>query len=532
MEIKIGINQTDILFLTPTSNIPDMETPCLFSGQLLRDPRSVVAVSGCLGDEETSLSIASTLLPGGIVDISLVGGVAFQVTADEAIDVEDYVVPPQGIRKREVEESSPRPRPKFTSRSRDRSRSDDYEEYDYEVDDFAIPPPTRDRAGAREFFGSLPQRVLLETDIKYDNSLLGHFDGSDTKTKEWISRVVELSKPRMSHKSLAMPIFLKTGKIDHMDRSLKAGEQGLFFLTSTDSPRSMTSYFCEDISGETNIRGYAWGGSACRTDGYAVNINELFTTSNSELRTAKNFAHELGHNLGMMHDFADDHGGKTGPCNKEGLMSYGGKRPDKWSECSNKDFTGWWMREGHACVKGTSGNDNTECSSCYGVVFQKDPEFSISHGQKIGELSSIGKEFIITFELFLTNVATSEWSSVIHFTIGGDDDAYGDRTPALFLFYGKTVSIMSVINGNSNYQYDIDSEALTLTTKKWYTFELSQLLIGNEYLFNVKIDDKTYWNKANKKAEQFDNVAIFAGDPWWNPAAGKMRNVTVKLKNK
>merc|ERR1712106_135360 len=360
MEIEIGRNQTDTILLTPASNIPGMATPCLFSGQLLRDPWSVVAVSGCLGDDITSLSVASTLLPVGIFDISLVDGVAYQVTADEAIDVEDYVVLPQGIRKREVEESSPRPRPRFTSRSRDRYTSDDYEDYDYEVDDYVIPPPKRDRSGARKFFGPLPKKVLLETDIKYDNSLLGHFEGSDTKTKEWISRVVDLAKPSMSHNSLAMPIFLKTRKIDHTDHSLKAGERGLFFITSTDSPSSMTSYFCEDILGETNIRGYAWGGTACRTDGYAVNINELFTTTNSELRTAKNFAHELGHNLGMMHDFADDHGGKTGPCNKEGLMSYG-KRPDKWSECSDKDFTGWWRREGHLCIKETTEANIAVC---------------------------------------------------------------------------------------------------------------------------------------------------------------------------
>merc|ERR1739838_499850 len=116
MEIKIGRNHTDIILLTPASNIPGMATPCLYSGQLLGDQRSVVAVSGCLGDEETSLSIASTLLPGGIVNISLVSGESYEVTADEAVDLEDYDVPPQGRRKRESE------------------------------DDFLIPPPSRSRS--------------------------------------------------------------------------------------------------------------------------------------------------------------------------------------------------------------------------------------------------------------------------------------------------------------------------------------------------------------------------------------------------
>merc|ERR1712106_292754 len=247
MEIEIGRNQTDTILLTPASNIPGMATPCLFSGQLLRDPRSVVAVSGCLGDEETSLSIASTLLPGGIVDISIVDGVAYQVTADEAVDVEDYVVLTQERRKRGLEESSPRARSRTRSRSRTRDR---FRSYDYEVDDFVIPPPTRDRKRVPVISGPLPKKVVLETDIKYDNSLLDHFT-THTKAKEWISRVVELSKPWMSHKSLAMPITLKTRKIDHTDQSLKASEKALFFLTSTYSPRSLTSYFCEDILGES-----------------------------------------------------------------------------------------------------------------------------------------------------------------------------------------------------------------------------------------------------------------------------------------
>merc|ERR1712062_37434 len=34
-------------------------------------------------------------------------------------------------------------------------------------------------------------------------------------------------------------------------------------------------------------------------------------------------AHEMGHNMGMSHDFADVHGGDNGACNGQGLMSYG-----------------------------------------------------------------------------------------------------------------------------------------------------------------------------------------------------------------
>ena len=47
-------------------------------------------------------------------------------------------------------------------------------------------------------------------------------------------------------------------------------------------------------------------------------------------------AHEIGHNLGMLHDFDTRHKGKG--CVKDNhIMNYG-KSKEVWSECSKKDF--------------------------------------------------------------------------------------------------------------------------------------------------------------------------------------------------
>ena len=45
--------------------------------------------------------------------------------------------------------------------------------------------------------------------------------------------------------------------------------------------------------------------------------------------------HEMGHNLGMSHDFDDKHAGKG--CDGTGFMSYG-THPDQWSPCSKSDL--------------------------------------------------------------------------------------------------------------------------------------------------------------------------------------------------
>ena len=72
LKIRFPDNTSDLVVLTPTSNLVNWVTPCLFSGTIANDPHSLVTVSGCHDSEEISISIASSRVPGGIVDIAIV----------------------------------------------------------------------------------------------------------------------------------------------------------------------------------------------------------------------------------------------------------------------------------------------------------------------------------------------------------------------------------------------------------------------------------------------------------------------------
>ena len=207
-------------------------------------------------------SIASSQLPGGILDLSLVDGITKDVATDDD--------PRAGL---------------------------DYSTGKMANDVF-YPPPTlqRSRSAIPYFSGPLPPKIVLKTDIKYDNSLLKYFNNSHEKTKDWINTVVGLTQTRFYHESLTMKVDLNVGSVEHINASLKAGKKSLGYVKRKRLPQ-LTSYFCRDLGG--GMIGATFLGVACRTDGTAVNIVELYTRRNRDISSAKVFAHELGHNIDM-----------------------------------------------------------------------------------------------------------------------------------------------------------------------------------------------------------------------------------------
>ena len=82
----------------------------------------------------------------------------------------------------------------------------------------------------------------------------------------------------------------------------------------------------------------------------------------------------------------------------------------------------------------------------------------------------VGKEFSISFELFINKLTTVEWESVIHLTTDGNIGKMGDRIPGIWVKDGKTLHIAFPINGVGNTNKNVGA----LEENKWIKLEISQ----------------------------------------------------------
>jgi hypothetical protein len=329
------------IHLSPASALPSLVTPCLWSGRLEGDPGSLVAVRGCW-DTETTVTIGSTSLPGGVIELIVTNGTSQIVGHDE--DMGEEAGTDERFR-RQVDDD------------------DDYDYYDYDYDESSEPliPDEDPYAISALYEGPWPTELVMQIYVKYDNSLLKHFRGSHAQSKDWLNQVIMKAKPRLLYKSLNMAIHLTVkGEFEHIDESIRAGAPAVRLLAKKYESANLDhviAFFGAEIGGD-KTHGIAFLGAACNTNGQALAITELYYRKKSIVASARTLAHELGHTMGIRHDHDPVHGGRRGPCNHKGIMSYG-RRPDQWSECSKKDFAEWWREKGYVCILEPEGSTAT-----------------------------------------------------------------------------------------------------------------------------------------------------------------------------
>ena len=127
-------------------------------------------------------------------------------------------------------------------------------------------------------------------------------------------------------------------------------------------------------------------------------------------------------------------------------------------------------------------------------------------------------EWSVSFNYRTTDVVAG-WTNIIHFTISGNMNNIGDRTPAVFVTpESKNFLFVSYLNNTANYYWDFDEN---IQQNHVYKIEIHQRYISNgNYRYFIKIDGDEVHSAINSKARQFYDVKVYAEDPWHAPSKG------------
>ena len=113
-------------------------------------------------------------------------------------------------------------------------------------------------------------------------------------------------------------------------------------------------------------------------------------------------------------------------------------------------------------------------------------------------------------------------------TIGGGgypDGKIGERTPALFFNPSLGLHFASAHNGQANLAMNFPSPAVD----KWTKLRMSQETQNGKIKLKFIIDDEEMLNVENAEPVGFENVMVYASDPWDPVLPGFIKNLSINV---
>ena len=104
-------------------------------------------------------------------------------------------------------------------------------------------------------------------------------------------------------------------------------------------------------------------------------------------------------------------------------------------------------------------------------TFQFIPEFDLKRDNALMTISTIEKEFFVSFDLWISE-HTPGMKNVLHLTTGDSNKRYGNRIPLVNVRNSGKLHINSAVNGEKSYAYD---HLPVLIAKTWINIEIQQM---------------------------------------------------------
>ena len=167
-------------------------------------------------------------------------------------------------------------------------------------------------------------------------------------------------------------------------------------------------------------------------------------------------------------------------------------------------------------------------------------ETTIKKNNFVTTIAQLPKAYNISFS-FKANSYLSGFASILHITLGGDKERYGDRAPGIWFVYDK-IHINNAISGNKDYKITVPRDVPRNT---WVSVIVSQQLepattpdaattgstgSGERYVYRVHVDGTLVDEKVNNDTRVWKDIMLYVGAPWYEPMDGTIKDLRITGK--
>ena len=141
------------------------------------------------------------------------------------------------------------------------------------------------------------------------------------------------------------------------------------------------------------------------------------------------------------------------------------------------------------------------------------------------KITTMGKEWMISFLFYPTSYTYNGWTSIVHLTTGGNYGKYGYRTPGIFFHPSYGLQVSASVNGHHDYYRHFKPSSAPIG--QWTKIVISQVKQENKYIYRIAIGDDTF-SVENTQPAQFTDVRVFTSDPWHVAQLGSIKNLNIQ----